>query len=123
MNNEQSMIWVTFNREGIHAYPLALTEPSLDDVKFLGYPHRHLFHFKIWIEVYHDDRDIEFIQFKRWIEHQYNTETLILAHKSCEMIARELYTTITTRYPNREIWIDISEDRENGAFIKFPSTL
>ena len=41
------------------------------DVSFLGYPHRHIFHFKVMIEVYHDDRDIEFIQFKRWMEGLY----------------------------------------------------
>ena len=40
-------IWVTFKREGIHKYPAALEDPKLDDVKFLGYPHRHMFHFKV----------------------------------------------------------------------------
>ena len=57
-------IWVTFRKEGIHKYPAALTDPKLAtgdeyDVSFLGYPHRHIFHFKVWIEVFHDDRDIE----------------------------------------------------------------
>ena len=70
-------IWVTFNREGIHKYPGADTDPKLatgdwDDVSFLGYPHRHIFHFKVWIEVFHNDRDIEFIQFKRWLERLYD---------------------------------------------------
>ena len=41
------MIWVRFQKEGIHKFPAALTEPELEDVKFLGYPHRHTFHFKI----------------------------------------------------------------------------
>ena len=45
--------------------------------------------------MFHDDRDIEFIQFKRWLERLYaNTEggpeVLELDHKSCEMIADEL---------------------------------
>ncbi|MBM38205.1 MAG: hypothetical protein CMO97_03945, partial [Woeseia sp.] len=60
------MIWVTFRREGIHKYPAALTDPKLNtndeyDVSFLGYPHRHIFHFRVAIEVFHNDRDIEFI--------------------------------------------------------------
>ena len=64
------MIWVTFRKEGLHKYPAALTDPSLAtgddyDVSFLGYPHRHIFHFKVWIGVTHDDRDIEFIQLDR----------------------------------------------------------
>lgn len=123
MEQEKSMIYVTFRREGIHCYPAALTDPNLDDVSFLGHPHRHMFHFKVFIEVTHDDRDIEFIQFKRWLESYYETGTLELNNKSCEMIARDLYNAITTRYPLREIWIDISEDGENGCFIKFPPLL
>ena len=109
-------------------YPAAATDPKLKtgdeyDVSFLGVPHRHIFHFKTYIEVFHDDRDIEFIQFKRWLENLYNEGTLQLNYKSCEMIARDLYGTIVARYPNREIWISVSEDNENGCFIKFPSTL
>ena len=120
---ETSMIWVTFRKEGIHSYPAALTEPTLEDVKFLGYPHRHMFHFKVWIQVYHDDRDIEFILFKRELEGLYTNSTLELNHKSCEMIARDLYKEIKSRYPGREVWIDVSEDGENGCFIKFPFNL
>jgi len=120
---ETNMIWVTFRKEGIHAYPAALTEPALEDVKFLGHPHRHMFHFKVWIQVYHDDRDIEFILFKRELEGLYNNSVLELNNKSCEMIARDLYEEIHRRYPGREVCIDVSEDGENGCFIKFPFTI
>ena len=66
MRTAKRMIWVTFRKEGIHKYPAALTDPSLAtgdeyDVSFLGYPHRHIFHFKVGITVTHNDRDIEFI--------------------------------------------------------------
>lgn len=128
MNNETSLIWVTFRKEGIHLYPGADTDPKLatgewDDVSFLGVPHRHIFHFKVWIEVFHDDREIEFIQFKRWIERIYNEGTLELNHRSCEMIARELYETIDARYSNREVRIEVSEDGENGCYLIFPRKL
>lgn len=125
-NNETSMIFVTFQKEGIHSFPAASTDASLAtgdayDVSFLGHPHRHMFHFKVWIEVYHDDRDIEFIQFKRWLETLYNSQGAILSldYKSCEMIARDLHKTIIARYPNRKVWIEVSEDGENGCFIQF----
>lgn len=123
MTIEKSMIWVTFRHEGIHCYPDALINPNLEDVSFLGHPHRHIFHFKVWIEVFHDDRDLEFIQFKRWLESSYTDGVLKLDNKSCEMIACELHQEIITRYPVREHWIEVSEDGENGCFIKFPSTL
>jgi len=120
------MIWVTFRKEGIHKYPAALTDPALAtgdeyDVSFLGHPHRHIFHFRVWISVQHNDRDIEFIQFKRWLEKLYSGDgaTLKLDYKSCEMMSDELYDTISQKYPNREIWIEVSEDGENGSFIKY----
>ncbi len=118
------MIWVRFQREGIHKYPAALTDPKLAtgdeyDVSFLGYPHRHIFHFKIAIEVFHDDRDIEFIQFKRWLENLYKDATLALDYKSCEMIADDLYAQIKTKHPSRDVWIDVSEDNENGCHIQY----
>ena len=118
------MIWVTFQKEGMHKYPAALTDPALAtgdeyDVSFLGYPHRHTFHFKVWISVTHDDRDIEFIQFKRWLLNLYKDATLSLDYKSCEMMSGDLYDTISAKYPGREVWIEVSEDGENGSFIKY----
>ena len=119
------MIWVTFRKEGIHKYPAALDDPKLatgdwDDVSFLGYPHRHIFHFKVYIEVFHDDRDIEFIQFKRWLENLYADATLKLDYKSCEMMADELNSIIQQRYEGRGTIIEVSEDGENGCTIMFP---
>jgi hypothetical protein len=118
------MIWVTFQKEGMHKYPAALTDSNLAtgdeyDVSFLGYPHRHIFHFKVWISVTHDDRDIEFIQFKRWLLSLYKDATLSLDFKSCEMMSGDLYDVISQKYPNREVWIEVSEDGENGSFIKY----
>tara|TARA_B100001063_G_C16747106_1_gene548193 strand:+ start:603 stop:1034 length:432 start_codon:yes stop_codon:yes gene_type:complete len=120
---DDSMIWVTFKREGIHKYPAALDDPKLAtgdeyDVSFLGYPHRHIFHFRVWIEVKHNDRDIEFIQFKRWLENLYKG-TLELDYKSCEMIADDLHTQIANKHPGRKIWIEVSEDGENGCIKKY----
>jgi len=116
-------IWITFRREGIHKYPAALTDPALAtgdeyDVSFLGYPHRHIFHFRVWIDVFHNDRDIEFIQFKRWLERLYQG-TLSLDFKSCEMMADDLYIQIADRYPGRAVWIEVSEDGENGCLIRY----
>ena len=118
------MIWVTFRKEGIHCYPAAATDPNLAtgdeyDVSFLANPHRHIFHFRVWISVEHSDRAIEFIQFKRWLENLYNQGTLQLDYKSCEMMAEDLYAQISAKYPGREVWIEVSEDGENGALIKF----
>lgn len=152
-NHAQRMIWVTFQREGIHCYPAAATDPKLAtgdeyDVSFLASPHRHIFHFRVSIAVMHDDRDIEFIQFKRWLLSLYassgslgselsdralshnqdrtglaQTTQLQLNNRSCEMIAEELYHRIAERYPDRDIEIEVSEDNENGCQIRYNTTM
>ena len=118
------MIWVTFQKEGLHKYPAALDDPNLAtgdeyDVSFLGYVHRHIFKFRVSIEVFHDDRDIEFIQFKRWLEKLYAESTLTLDFKSCEMISDDLYLQINERYPGRDVHIEVSEDGENGSLTQY----
>ena len=121
MTANTNMIWVTFTQEGVHKYPAAATDPKLatggwDDVSFLGVPHRHIFHFRVWLEVFHDDRDVEFIQFKRWLQRLYNVEGVLqLDYKSCEMIADDLYAEIIKKFPDRKVWIEVSEDGENGC--------
>ena len=123
----QRTIFVTFQKEGIHCYPAAATDPMLAtgdeyDVSFLGSPHRHIFHFRVGIDVFHNDRDIEFIQFKRWLENLYKDAILALDHKSCEMIADDLYIQIAGRYPGRNVTIEVSEDGENGCVINYNLT-
>ena len=122
--NAKRWIWVTFQKEGIHKYPAALEDPALAtgdeyDVSFLGYPHRHIFHFRVAITVTHNDRDIEFIQFKRWLEKLYSEKTLELDYKSCEMMSDDLFDKISEKYPGRDVKIEVSEDGENGALIEY----
>jgi len=124
MDKAERKVWVTFRKEGIHKYPAAATDPALAtgdeyDVSFLANEHRHIFHFRVWIDVFHNDRDIEFIQFKRWLENLYKDGILSLDYKSCEMIADDLYINIAARYPKRAVWIEVAEDGENGCLIKY----
>jgi hypothetical protein len=129
MDAAERKIWVTFRREGIHCYPAAATDPKLNtageyDVSFLANPHRHIFHFRVSIDVWHNDRDIEFIQFKRWLESLYSGSNTVLEldWKSCEMIADDLYIQIADRYPGRAVQIEVSEDGENGCSISYNLT-
>jgi len=116
-------IEITFQREGIHCYPAAATDPTLktggwDDVSFLANPHRHMFHFRVRVSVQHNDRDIEFIQLKRWLESLYSGDVLELDYKSCEMIAEDIIGVINNRYPGREVTVSVFEDGENGAILE-----
>lgn len=112
---QQKFIFVTFQKEGIHCYP-----DAPEGVEFLRNPHRHMFHFRVDIEVFHDDRDIEFILFKRELEKLYSEDILALDYMSCEMLSDALARYIRQEYPNRDLKIEISEDGENGAVAFYP---
>jgi len=117
-------IFVTFEKEGIHCYPAAKNDPLLatggwDDVSFLAEKHRHIFKFKVQIEIFHDDRCLEFIQVKRQCERWLGDGTLSLDYKSCEMMGQDLYKLINAKWPDRNVTIEISEDGENGAIMQY----
>jgi len=110
-----NFIWITAQKDMIHNYPLA---PK--SVAYLRNEHRHLFKFKIYIEVFHDDRDIEFILFKQYVNNLLIEIDSQLGAKSCEMISDNLHKKITTKYPKRFIRISVSEDGENGVLYDYP---
>lgn len=112
-------IEVTFQKEGIHCYPAAATEPGLADVAYLANPHRHIFHFYVSIEVYHDDREIEFIQFKHWLQSLFTEGVMSIDYMSCEMLADGLINKVTTQYPGRNVAVRCYEDDENGAVLEY----
>lgn len=112
-------IWVTFKVPGIHCYP-----DAPEDVAYLRSPHRHLFHFKAAIQVFHDEREIEFHQFLRFCKSHYASEE-DCSNQSCETLARTLVERIRAQYPMlgtepyliRAIAVEVSEDGECGAIV------
>lgn len=110
-----NFIYITTQFEGFHAYPEAPKE-----VEFLKNLHRHLFKVKIWIEVFHNDRDIEFFIFKTQVDTLIQNSDLYNA--SCEMISDYLYNKIKLTYPDREIRIEVNEDGENGSYKEYKKT-
>ena len=123
----KKFVYVTIQREGYHCFPEAATDPRYAtgdeyDVSHLAHRHMHYFYIKVWVEVQHSNRDIEFIQLRRWLENLYGKGTLSLDSKSCEMIAEDLYDQLSDRYADSEIRIDVSEDNINGAYLVFQPT-
>lgn len=112
----QTTVFITLQLEGLHQFPKA--GDLFPDVYFLSNLHRHMFHFKLEKQVNHDDRDVEFIMFKREVSEHLNTKYYSSEHKclhfsnmSCEMIAKELLEHFNC------ISVEVSEDGENGAKI------
>jgi hypothetical protein len=122
--NKKTFVYCTFQKEGYHFFPGADTDPQyatgdVYDVSALGFRHMHYFNFKVWVEVTHANRQIEFIQLRRWIERLYSTGALELDNQSCEMMSDALYEKISARYPGMEIRIDISEEGINGSYTEY----
>ena len=108
------MIWakVTTQFQGYHQWPDAKGAYS-----FLANRHRHMFHITAWIEQHHNDRDIEYIEFKDWLDSHLKSGDL--DNRSCEMIAQELALMIKTRWgENRAVGVEVTEDGENGALVE-----
>jgi hypothetical protein len=99
-------IFITTRFEGFHSWPNAPSE-----VAFLRDPHRHIFHVRCWREVTHDDRDVEFILWKREIEKQIGllADANDTKHWSCERWARAIGERCGAHS------VEVSEDGENGA--------
>lgn len=108
------MIFITTQKELIHKYPTAPNE-----VDYLKNRHRHIFYFRIWIEVFHDDRELEFIMFKHYVDSIIPKDGTDINSSSCEMLAEWLHNAIIKIYPKRKMRIEISEDNENGVEISF----
>lgn len=118
-NQAKRWIWVTFQKAGFHFYPQASTDPLLSDVSYLGNRHRHLFKFSVQIEIFHNDRELEFHQVLNYCESLYSSGSLDVNHKSVEMISDDLYDQLAAKYPGRDMKITVSEDGECGCLIEY----
>lgn len=112
--NSYTVVYCSVQLEGIHHWP----DCPFDEVFYLRDLHRHVFHFKAYVPVYHDDRDVEFIMLKHQITEYLNDtyyeddfKCLNFEHRSCEMLARELIDVFDL------IKCEVSEDGENGAIV------
>ena len=101
-------IWITTSFAGKHCWPSAP-----EHVFFLRSLHRHLFTVKVYIEVFHNEREVEFITFKSYINKFTGFDENQEA--SCETFSDLLYEYIVKEYPGRRIIIEVGEDGENGS--------
>jgi hypothetical protein len=107
-------IIVNLQVDGLHSWPDA--RRVFPEVGFLADVHRHMFHVQLKKRVTHDDRDVEFIMFKRdvldylhlkYFRDEYNCH--FFGAMSCEMIAKELMEYFDC------VYVSVYEDAENGA--------
>lgn len=108
--------------EGVHCY-----EDAPHEVGYLKHLHRHMFGVSVEIEVFHDDREIEFIMLKHrvneWLENKKETNYCwMMGTMSCEQVAKALHEHLCNVVPKlseRFVAITIDEDGENGATVTY----
>jgi hypothetical protein len=114
-SNVETEVFCTLQVEGTHCWSTC----DIEEVNYLRYTHRHVFHIKAHVTVTHSDRDVEFIRLKHQItkylrdayfnEHQ---QLHVFGMKSCEMLGIELMREFGLSR------IEVDEDHENGAVVK-----
>jgi hypothetical protein len=113
----RTYVVVRLQVDGMHNFPAA--REIFPEVGFLADRHRHIFHVEAKKEVFHDDRDVEFIMFKRDIQdylkqmyYKPETRTHEFGPKSCEMLAKEILNQFDC------VTVSVWEDLENGAIVE-----
>ena len=115
--NMRSIIAKT-SYEGTHCWPEAPEE-----VAYLRNIHRHIFVVRATIEVFHDDREIEFIMVKHKIDtylRQHFDECGVwqMGRTSCEQVAEDILTLLNGfQRQTRNISVSVFEDDENGCVV------
>lgn len=114
MQNKITVVYCSLQVEGTHCW----ADCPIKEVDYLRDRHRHMFHIKVYTEVFHDDRDVEFIELKHnvqdFLQQKYYDVTTRLhefGRMSCEMIAQELIETFHL------CQAEVNEDGENGAIV------
>lgn len=116
---EISYIIIKDQFSAIHAWDKC----PFEEVKFLRWPHRHMFHVTLKIRVSHDDRDLEFFMVKNALSKMLHDlyANRNLGSMSCEMMCKKIREDL--KY-NVDVALDVKsisvfEDNENGAEVVF----
>jgi len=109
----QTFIYVTDVIEFIHQY-----KDAPEEVAYLRNLHRHLAHIKVQVEVFDDDREIEFIMLKHRL-HDYMYSIQHESNCSCETFAKTLLAWLQTMYGDRDMMVTVNEDGENGVEVVY----
>lgn len=104
-------VWATHTSSGFHAWVGAKGERA-----YLGSRHRHLFRTTVWIDVLHEDREIEFHDLRDEVA-EVMQDRRDFGPRSCESIAQEVMAAILKRWPDRRCSVEVSEDGECGAIV------
>ena len=109
----KTFVEIKTNYEFLHCW-----KNAPEEVSFLRNLHRHIFYVIVKMEVFHNDRDIEFFMLKNDINKIIDDlKKTWLQTISCEQMGLDIMNKLKQKY-NRNICIKISEDNENSAIVE-----
>ncbi len=110
---KKSTIIVKTQFENIHKF---LEAPN--KVDYLRFPHRHLFYVEIEMEVFHNDRELEFIMVKHHVDNFLRSNPFEV-RDSCETMATQICEELIKQYGKRQVSCAVLEDNENGGKVYY----
>lgn len=120
LKSKESSVVVRTQLEALHCWP---DIPRGHSSQFLKYPHRHIFYIELQFKVNHNNRDIEFFEVRRQIDHylqkNFKTDPISglkdLGMMSCEMLCEDLLQQFNHL---NTFQASVFEDNECGAVMK-----
>lgn len=114
MSDKKKTIGVKLTIEGFHNFPNAIKAFG-KSIDFLQVRHRHNFGIEVEVEVSHNERDKEFILFKREIQSHIEANfgnPAEFGGMSCESIAEHLFDEFNA------VCVTVDEDGENYSRVR-----
>ncbi len=120
--NENTTVIAQFTIPAVHHWP-----DALDSRGYLAVEHRHLFYFKIGVEVKHDDREVEIhdlrelgedVIFKKFKPSRYGG-IMDFENSSCETLGKIILDYLQEKLGSeRAMFCVVMEDDECGARVE-----
>lgn len=105
-------IIIRFTAEGFHHWPGAPEKRA-----YLADSHRHLFYVEVALEVFKQDREVEFHDLLDLSRDYFGTGDF--GAQSCETLAHNLLRVIIEDFPGRDVAVSVFEDNEVGARVRY----
>ena len=109
----KTRIVVKTSFEGLHQYV-----DAPEEVSFLRQPHRHMFDVEVEMDVFHDDRELEFIIVKRALNDFLQNKSFDI-QSSCEQMCEAIIEFLIDRFGERQMIVSVYEDGENGGKVYY----
>ena len=114
--------WVVVRHrfDALHHWPNAPVHRA-----YLGQDHRHLFHVEMRIQVFDDDRALEFHDILKKLQREWCVPGTRadgmndIGAMSCEMVAKSILSAARREYDKRAMKVSVFEDGENGAIVEW----